>query len=108
MASWGEEEPGREYAEAAAKGDRALERLMDRRYRREERYWAPIRAAREAERLAAERATVEQERENKAAYMRRYRAQKAARRRELDQSKPTPSRDLSWSAGGDGAVTTPC
>ena len=87
MKSWGEDDQGREYAEAVAKGERAYQRLMDRRYRREQAYWAPIRAAQEEARRKAVQEAVEQERADKAAYMREYRAQKATIRAQVDAER---------------------
>jgi hypothetical protein len=87
MAAWGEEDPEREYAEAVAKGERAYERLMNRRMRREDRYWAPIRAAEEAARVKRQQEAVDRERQDKAAYMREYRASKRAVREAVDASR---------------------
>jgi hypothetical protein len=85
MAAWGEEDPGKEYRRAARRGERAMAELVARRMEREAVYWAPIRAAEAVARLEEESAAIERQRAAKAAYMRRYRAEKAARRRLLDR-----------------------
>jgi hypothetical protein len=84
--TWGEDDPEREYAEAEAKGEAALDRLGKRRFRREERlFWEPLRAARDREFREQQAARVEQERVEHAARMREYRAKKKAERLALQR-----------------------